>query len=65
MANRQDSGWDAAQQNQRPTSQNENAVPEMNDDVRGRAEEGDDEFDDADEGDDLDDEDAETEEDEI
>jgi len=65
MANRQDSGSNAAQQNQRPTSQNEDALPEMTDDVRGRADEGDDEFEDAEEGDDLDDEDADTEEDEI
>ena len=65
MANRQDSGSDAAHQNQRPTSHNEDAVPEMTDDVRGRADEGNDEFEDADDLDDLDNEDADTEDDEV
>ena len=61
MANRQDSGSNSAHENQRPTSHNEDAVPEMTDDIRGRDEE-EDEFDE-----DLDDEtdvDAEDEEDE-
>ena len=56
MANRQDSGSDTAQQDQRPTPRNEEAVPEMTEDARGRAAEADDEdaFEDAD--DDLDEE---------
>ena len=61
MANRQDSGSNPAHENQRPTSHNEDAVPEMTDDIRGRDDE-EDEFDE-----DLDDEtdvDAEDEEDE-
>ena len=61
MANRQDSGSNSAHENQRPTSHNEDAVPEMTDDIRGRDEEAD-EFDE-----DLDDEndiDAEDDEDE-
>jgi hypothetical protein len=62
MANRQDSGSSAAHQNQRP--QNEDAMPEMNDDVRGRADEGDDEFEDTEDLDDLDDDDAELEDEE-
>jgi hypothetical protein len=44
MANRQDSGSNSAHENQRPTSQNEDAVPEMTDNIRGR-EENEDEFD--------------------
>ena len=62
MANRQDSGSNSAQENQRPTSQNEDALPEMTDDVRGKADESDDdEFEE--DGDDVDeaDEDAEDE----
>ena len=49
MANRQDSGGDSAHQKQRPTSPDEDAVPEMiDDDLRGRADEEDDvEFDDS------------------
>lgn len=43
MANRQDSGSNAAHQNQRPTSHNEDAVPETPDDTRGRAKDADDE----------------------
>jgi hypothetical protein len=44
MANRQDSGSNSAHQNQRPTPHNEDAVPEMIDDeVRGRADEEDEE----------------------
>jgi len=43
MANRQDSGSNSADQNQRPTSNNEDAVPEMTDETRGRAMEEDDE----------------------
>ena len=64
MANRQDSGSDAAHQNERPTSRNDDALPEMNDDVRGRADEGDDEFEDTEDLDDLNDEDAELEDEE-
>ena len=45
MANRQDSGSNPAPENTRPTSQNEDAVPEMTDTVRGRADDEDDEFD--------------------
>ena len=56
MANRQDSGSNSAHENQRPTSHNEDAVPEMTDssDVRNRAEDDDsaDEFDEADDADD-------------
>jgi hypothetical protein len=50
MANRQDSGSNSAHENQRPTSHNEDAVPEMMDDeVRGRADaEDEEEFEDAD-----------------
>jgi hypothetical protein len=60
MANRQDSGSNSAHENQRPTSHNEDAVPEMMDDeVRGRADEEDDE-----EFEDSDTEDEEEEEDE-
>ena len=60
MANRQDSGSNSAHENQRPTSHNEEAVPEMMDDeVRGRADEEDDE-----EFEDSDTEDEEEEEDE-
>ena len=55
MARRQDSGSNSAQQNQRPTSHNEDAVPEMTEELRGRADEGDeDEFDEV--GDDEDEE---------
>ncbi len=56
MARRQDSGSNAAHQNQRPTSQNDDAVPEMTDETRGRAtDEDDDEFE---ETEDLDEEEA-------
>jgi hypothetical protein len=66
MANRQDSGSNSAHENQRPTSHNEDAIPEMtdsavNDETRNRAED-DDEFedtDDLDEADDADDDDEE------
>jgi hypothetical protein len=44
MAKRQDSGSNSAHENQRPTSHNEDAVPEMTDNIRGRDEETD-EFD--------------------
>jgi hypothetical protein len=43
MAKRQDSGSNSAHQNQRPTSHNEDAVPEMIEDNRGRATEADEE----------------------
>ena len=58
MAKRQDSGSSSAHENQRPTSGNEDALPEMTDDLRGRADEESegDEFDDE-EGDELDEED--------
>jgi hypothetical protein len=55
MAKRQDSGSDSAHQNQRPTSDNEDAVPEMPEDTRGRAEGTDDE-DEFEETEDLDEE---------
>jgi hypothetical protein len=47
MAKRQDTGSDSAHENERPTSHNEDAVPEMTDNLRGRADEEDegDEFD--------------------
>jgi hypothetical protein len=47
MAKRQDSGSDPMPENQRPTSQNEDALPELNDDVRGRADDEDEEFEDS------------------
>jgi hypothetical protein len=61
MANRQDSGSNSAHENQRPTSHNEDALPEMTEDTRNRADESDDDFED--DSDDLDeaDEDAEDE----
>ena len=50
MANRSDSGSNSAHQNQRPTSHNEDAVPEMTEDTRererGAAAEGEDDFED-------------------
>ena len=59
MANRQDSGSNSAHENQRPTPHNEDAVPEMTEDVRSSAaDESDDEFEDAE---DLDDETEESE----
>jgi hypothetical protein len=61
MAKRQDSGSNSAHQNQRPTSHNEDAVPEMTEETRGRAGDSDDEFDDADE---VDEDDEEEDEDE-
>ena len=61
MANRQDSGSNSAPENQRPTSHNEDAFPEMTEEIRNSsADESDDEFEDAE---DLDDE-AEENEDE-
>ena len=60
MAKRQDSGSDAAHQNQRPEPYGEDAMPEMDDRVRGRAEEADaEEFE---ETEDLDDDDVDDEE---
>ena len=60
MANRQDSGSNSAHENQRPTAHNEDALPEMTDDARNRADESDDdEFED--EGDDLEEGDEEAE----
>ena len=53
MAKRQDSGSNSAQENQRPTSHNEDALPEMTEDVRNNAaDESDDEFEDTDDVDD-------------
>jgi hypothetical protein len=61
MARRQDSGSNSAHQNQRPTSHNEDAVPEMTDDTRGRADEGDEEeFEDADDIEETDENDEDT-----
>ena len=49
MANRQDSGSSPAHENQRPVSHNEDAIPEMQDDTRGRlGAEDDDTFDESD-----------------
>ena len=66
MANRQDSGSNSAHQNQRPTSHNEDAVPEMTDsgnrgidETRNEADDDLDEFEDAE---DVDDEEADEEE---
>jgi hypothetical protein len=63
MAKRQDSGSNSAHQNQRPTSHNEDAVPENTDNVRGIASD-DDDFDDDDLDDEMDDGDDEEEENE-
>ena len=53
MAKRQDSGSNSAHENQRPTSHNEDALPEMTEDVRNSAaDESDDEFEDAEDMDD-------------
>ena len=61
MANRQDSGSNSAHQNQRPTPHNEDAVPDMTEEVRGQTnDESDDEFDDSEDQD----EDEEEDEDE-
>ena len=49
MAKRQDSGSNSAHENQRPTSHNEDAVPDLTDDTRGRAEGEGDEFEEDDE----------------
>ena len=61
MANRQDSGSNPAHENQRPTSHNEDAVPEMTDDIRGRDEEADELDEDLDDETDVDAEDEEDE----
>ena len=73
MANRQDSGSTSAPEDQRPTPHNEDAVPEMtesgnrgDDQVRGRADdEDDDEFEDTEDLDEVEDSDSDTEEDNI
>ena len=39
MAKRQDTGSNASRENQRPASHDEDAVPEMTDDLRGRSDE--------------------------
>lgn len=44
MAKRQDSGSNSAQQNQRPTSHNEDAVPETTEETRGVAADDEDDF---------------------
>ena len=50
MAKRQDSGSNSAHQNQRPTPDNEDAVPEMTEEIHGRATDADeDEVDDTEE----------------
>ena len=60
MANRSDSGSNSAHQNQRPTSHNEDAIPEMTEDVRNAADEGDDdEFEDTEDLDENEDDDRE------
>ena len=63
MAKRQDSGSNSAHQNQRPTSHNEDAVPDNTENVRGIGSD-DDDFDDEDLDDDSDDEEADEEENE-
>ena len=53
MARRQDSGSNSAHQNQRPTSHNEDAVPEMTEETSARADQSDeDEVEEPDEDDD-------------
>ena len=42
MANRQSSAWLAAQQNERPDAERDDAIPETNDDVRGSADDDED-----------------------
>jgi hypothetical protein len=59
MAKRQDSGSNSAHQNQRPTSHNEDAVPENTEQTRGIGSD-DDDFDDLD--DDMEDDDEEEDE---
>ena len=60
MANRQDSGSNSAHENQRPTSHNEDALPEMTEDIRSKADESDDdEFED--DSDDVDEADEDVE----
>jgi hypothetical protein len=54
MANRQSSAWAAAQQDDRPDPRRDDALPEMNDDVRGRADDEDDDFDEDEEDEALD-----------
>jgi hypothetical protein len=50
MANRQDSGSNSAHENQRPTSHNEEAVPEMMDDEEFEDSDTEDEEEEEDEG---------------
>ena len=63
MAKRQDSGSSSAHQNQRPTSHNEDAIPEMTEDIRdrerGSGPESDDQFENEEEVDEVDVEDEE------
>ena len=64
MANRQDSGSNSAHEDQRPTSHNEDALPEMtdsavNDNTRNMEDDSDEEFEDTE---DLDEEESDTEE---
>ena len=63
MAKRQDSGSNSSHQNQRPTSHNEDAVPENTDNIRGIGSD-DDEFEDDDVDDEMDDDEADEEENE-
>jgi hypothetical protein len=53
MANRQSSAWTAAQQNDPPGARRDDALPEMNEDVRGRADEDDEDFDEDEDDDDA------------
>ena len=53
MANRQDSGSNSAHENERPTSHNEDAFPEMTEEIRNSSNESDDEFEDAEDLDDT------------
>ena len=63
MAKRQDSGSNSAHQNQRPTSHNEDAIPEDTENIRGIGSD-DDDLDDDDLDDETDDDEADEEENE-
>ncbi len=60
MARRQDSGSNSADEKQRPTSHNEDALPEMTDTIRSR-DENEDEFVEDEDTDDVDDTDTDEE----
>jgi hypothetical protein len=60
MAKRQDSGSNSAQQNQRPNSHNEDALPEMTEETRGLA--SDEDEDDFDASEDVDEEEEDSDE---